>query len=91
MKIVCKKCNGEFEPENDMLEESYLGAMITETYFNCPYCNKKYLVCINSKITRKLIKQIKVYTAIGDIEKVNKIRKDLKIEMDRLNGKVLNN
>lgn len=87
MNVVCKICNNKFEPKQDMLKESYLGAMITETYFNCPYCNKKYLVCINTPKARNLMKEIKEYTDLEDNIKVNKARKELKIEMDRSNGK----
>ncbi|SDO76392.1 hypothetical protein [Clostridium gasigenes] len=87
MNIICKECNKEFEPKQDMLKEKYLGAMITETYFECPNCNKKYLVCINTPKARKLMLDIKNYITLGENIKADKLRKILKIEMDKSNGK----
>lgn len=87
MKIICKKCKEEFEPKQEMLKEKYLGAMITETYFNCPKCSKKYLVCINTPKARKLMIDIKNNINLGNDIKVDELRKKLKIEMDKSNGK----
>lgn len=87
MKIVCKNCNREFEHKQDMLKESYLGAMLTQTYFECPYCNKKYVVCINTPKARMLMVDIKRYAALGDNVKVAEAKRELKIEMNKSNGK----
>ena len=87
MKVVCKECSKEFEPKQDMLKESYLGAMKTQTYFECPYCNKKYVVCINTPKARRLMTDIKKYTALGNSIKADEARKELKIEMDKSNGR----
>lgn len=87
MKVVCKKCSEEFEPKQNMLKEKYLGAMITETYFECPKCKKKYLVCINTQKARKLMADIKLNSCLGNDEKVDELRKEFKIEMDKSNGK----
>lgn len=87
MKIVCKECNREFEPSQDMLKESYLGAMKTQTYFRCPNCDKKYVVCINTPKARRLMTNIKRYTALGNSIKADEARKELKIEMDKSNGR----
>ncbi|HAK42872.1 MAG TPA: hypothetical protein DCM59_09450 [Clostridium sp.] len=80
-------CNKEFEPKQDMLKESYLGAMKTQTYFECPYCNKKYVVCINTPKARRLMMDIKRYEVLCDNTKVAESRRKLKIEMDKSNGK----
>lgn len=88
MKVICKECNKEFITKEDMLKESYLGAMKTEVYFNCTHCEKKYLVCINSQITRRLMRKIKLYESTGDKIKLEDARKKLKTEMDKLNGKI---
>ncbi|MGL4730336.1 MAG: hypothetical protein ACRCW0_01975 [Clostridium sp.] len=87
MKIVCKNCNGEFEHKKDMLKESYLGAMLTQTWFKCPYCDKRYVVCVNTPKAKRLMEDINRYTALGDNIKVVEAKKQLKIEMDRSNGK----
>lgn len=87
MKIVCKECNKEFEPSQDMLKESYLGAMKTQTYFRCPKCDKKYVVCINTPKARRLMANIKKYMALGNSIKADEARKELKIEMDKSNGR----
>lgn len=87
MKIVCKQCNKEFEPKKDMLKEKYLGAMITETYFECPKCDKKYLVCINTPKSRMIMNNIKNNIILGNEIKVDELRRKLKIEMDKSNGR----
>ncbi len=87
MKVVCKVCNKEFEPKQDMLKETYLGAMKTQTYFECPYCGKKYVICVNTPKARRLMVDIKRYEALGDNAKVAESRKELKIEMDKSNGR----
>ena len=87
MKVVCKECSKEFEPKQDMLKESYLGAMKTQTYFRCPYCNKKYVVCINTPKARMLMMAIKRYEVLGDNTKADESRRELKVEMDKSNGR----
>lgn len=87
MKIVCKECNREFEPNQDMLKESYLGAMKTQTYFRCPHCDKRYVVCINTPKARRLMTDIKRYEALGNSIKADEARKELKTEMDKSNGR----
>ena len=53
MKVKCENtnCNHEFEPQ---VKEQYLGAMISETYFECPKCGAKYIICLDNSKTRKL-------------------------------------
>jgi len=87
MNVVCKVCNKEFEPKQDMLKETYLGAMKTQTYFECPYCNKKYVVCINTPKARRLMTDIKRYEVLEDNTKAAESRRELKIEMDKSNGR----
>lgn len=87
VKVVCKECKEEFEIRQDMLKEKYLGAMITETYFKCPECDKKYLVCINTLKVRELMAGIRKNTVLGNYKKVDELKKELKIEMDKSNGK----
>ena len=87
MNVVCKVCNKEFELKQDMLKESYLGAMKIQTYFECPYCNKKYVVCVNTLKARRLMTDIKRYEALGDNTKAAESRRELKIEMDKSNGR----
>lgn len=87
MKIICYKCNNGFEPKHDMLKETYLGAMITEVYFKCPYCNKKYLICVKTSKARKLMLNIKKYEILDENIKIEESKKKLKFEMDKINGK----
>lgn len=87
VKILCEECKEEFEIRQDMLKEKYLGGMITETYFKCPECDKKYLVCINTLKARELMAGIRKHTVLGNYKKVNELKKELKIEMDKSNGK----
>ncbi|WP_315076215.1 hypothetical protein [uncultured Clostridium sp.] len=53
MNVKCENinCKHEFEPQ---MKEQYLGAMISETYFECPKCGAKYIICLDNPKTRKL-------------------------------------
>lgn len=100
MKVICDNCKREFETSRDMLKERYLGAMITEIYYICPKCEKKYLVCLQNIKTRELkrridklkeairYKQYNNYKVIPEVIEVDKLVKELKKEMDKLNGKL---
>lgn len=100
MKLTCNKCGKEFAINQDMLNESYLGAMITETSFSCPKCGEKYITCIKNTKCRRLqrkieelrevirIKHIKKDYPIPEIFEVDELSKEVKKEMDRINGKV---
>ncbi|OOM72908.1 hypothetical protein CLPUN_46110 [Clostridium puniceum] len=56
MKVLCDECKKEFELEH---KTEYLGAMITETYIECPHCKEKYIVRLDNNLTRKLERKIK--------------------------------
>lgn len=73
MNVVCDKCKGQFIAENIKLKERYLGAMITETYYNCPKCNKKYIIAIENSRARRLKR-------FSDLRPYKKV-------MDRINNK----
>lgn len=98
MKVICDNCKREFETSRDMLQEKYLGAMYTEVFYTCPHCNKKHLVCImNAKcrhLKRKMeIRILRKFKDTNNVDKVvadkdiDNIQKELKEEMDRINGK----
>ncbi|AUM96155.1 MULTISPECIES: hypothetical protein [Clostridium] len=98
MKIICDNCKREFVMKQEMLREKYLGAMYTETYYNCPKCGKKYLVCIMNSKCMKLKREIKEnslarFNTTKDIETVlldkniDKLQQELKNEMNRINGR----
>lgn len=99
MKVVCEHCKESFELTQDDLKEKYLGAMISEVYFICPHCNKKFIVCLKNPKTRefqrkidelkKIIaeKQRLKYKWIPESLEIEKVVNELKQEMNRLNGK----
>lgn len=57
VKVTCDNpnCKHEFEPK---VKEKYLGAMISETYLECPHCGTKYLIKLDNTMTRRLQKNI---------------------------------
>lgn len=98
MKVICDSCNKEFVMKQEMLREKYLGAMYTEVYYNCPKCDKKYLVCILNAKCRRLKREIKekslaAYNGTKNINRVllgkriDKVQSELKREMNRINGR----
>lgn len=99
MKATCEECKKEFEITQDMLQEKYLGAMMTETFYHCPKCSKKYVVCVMNNKARRLkqkMEQLKLVIRdkqsrgikyIPEAIEVNEVVKELSNEMDRINGK----
>lgn len=98
MRVICERCKREFNMKQEMLQEKYLGAMLTEIFYNCPKCGHRYLICIQNAKCRKLkakldIESKKLYSITNDVEKVLKskmldnIQIELKKETDRINGK----
>ncbi|MCB2300386.1 hypothetical protein [Clostridium tagluense] len=99
MKLTCDNCKKEFVVKPDMLKENYLGAMLTETSFNCPKCDEKYFVCIQNakcrelqdkiEALREIIKEkhLKKDYPIPEVLEIEELSKELKQEMNRINGK----
>lgn len=99
MNLTCDKCNKKFNIKPKMLKEKYLGAMLTETFFNCPKCGEKYFVCIQNAKCRKLQREIeslrviinekhnKENCPISEILEIEELSKELKKEMNRINGR----
>ncbi|KGO14574.1 hypothetical protein NZ45_05990 [Clostridium botulinum] len=98
MKVICDNCKREFNMIQNKLKEKYLGAMYTEVYYECPHCNKKHLVCVMNTKCRRLkrrmeIRSLRKFKDTNDVDKVladkdiDNIQKELKKEMDRINGK----
>ena len=98
MKVVCDSCSKEFIMKQEMLRERYLGSMITETFYYCPKCRKKYLVCIINAKCRRLKREIKEKSLqrFNDTEDIESVLLDkdleltqqkLKIEINKINGR----
>lgn len=58
MKVECDFCKKDFELVPKMIKEKYLGAMILERVFNCPYCKHKYLISIENGHYRRMAEEI---------------------------------
>lgn len=87
MEIKCNNCNCIFDSKDIKLSDNYLGAMYTETYYNCPKCNKKYLICIENAETRKTQIEINKYLKKGDKDNAQLLMYRRKYYLDKLNGK----
>lgn len=72
---------------------------MSEVYFNCPHCRKKFIVCLKNPKTRKIQRKIDdlkeviaekqrlKYKYIPEALEIEEVVKELKKEMNRLNGK----
>lgn len=94
MKVVCDKCKKQFVIVKNLIKENCIGALITELYFNCPKCNEKFLICLQNNKCRRIQREIEEQRQllenewnITTNEKLIKKNKELKKEMDRINGK----
>lgn len=90
-------CGETFKLKQINLQEKYLGAMYTETFFNTPCCNHKHLVCIKDTKCRELedklkSKSLELLKSNVDIvktnEELNNILKEYKEYMNLINGKI---
>jgi DNA-directed RNA polymerase subunit RPC12/RpoP len=80
MKVRCAECNKEFEYEH---KTKYLGAMITETYVECPHCKEKYIVRLDNNLTRKLERKIRgLKTSLSSNKLTYGLRKTLDKALD---------
>ncbi|KAI3346251.1 hypothetical protein FDB30_04260 [Clostridium botulinum] len=83
MNVKCENanCKYEFEPQ---VKEQYLGAMIGETYFECPKCGAKYIICLDNCKTRKLkikINNLKAWLSSGKVVITRRPRVAIELEM----------
>lgn len=97
--VKCDICGKTYSLSNVKLQEKYLGAMLTEVFFNAPCCNYKVFCCIKNSKCRNLIKKIDnirnsfdekfsgKHRSKHQIKKLEILQKELKIEMDKINGR----
>lgn len=88
MKIVCDKCNKEFEPTRKMLLNHKLAGDLTEVYFLCPNCKVKHHVCWQNAEAKNLQKLISKAKNGGETEQVNEYKDKLKACLDKLNNRL---
>ena len=95
--IYCNKCKKDFEI--NIKTKKYPGG-IEETYFKCPHCKERYTGFFTDKNIR--IKQKKVRNISNELGKcrdmaqrivllkeIDKMKQDLKVNMDNLKEKML--
>ena len=56
-QCVCDECLETFYFTHKDIKEEYLGAMLTEVYFKCPHCGRKYVILIGDKQSRDYARQ----------------------------------
>lgn len=56
-QTVCDECLETFYFTHKDIKEEYLGAMLTEVYFKCPHCGRKYVILIEDKQSRDYARQ----------------------------------
>lgn len=88
MKILCDKCDKDFETTQITLKEHTMADGLIEVYFLCPRCRAKHHVCWHNSETKNLQKLIKKAENTGDKEKAMEYRTKLKTCMDRLNNRL---
>lgn len=78
-----KGCNQEFNL--DKLEIEYMDDSIEKTYFKCPNCGKEFVAFYIDEAIRR--KQNKI-RKLKDVNKVDRIRKQIAIDMKVLRERV---
>ncbi|WMJ81963.1 transglycosylase [Clostridium sp. MB40-C1] len=97
MEVYCNKCNKDFEL--NIKVKKYPGG-VEETYFKCPHCKERYSSYFTDRNIR--IKQGKVRNKYEQLSKcinmddrtellkgIQKMKADLKVDMDSLKLKML--
>lgn len=95
--VYCNKCKKDFEI--NIKTKKCLGG-IEETYFKCPHCKERYTGFFTDKNIR--IKQKRVRNESNKLSKcrdmgqrivllkeIDKMKQDLKVDMDKLKEKML--
>ena len=87
LKLICNNCGRAFTKADIEIKEKYLGAMITEQYYHCPYCNFKYIVGLFDNKFRELKRKSERLAAIRKHEEAEKTFIAMKRHADLLNGR----
>jgi transcription elongation factor Elf1 len=60
--IVCDECKHEFEADSVKIKKYHIQTeeVLSVASFNCPECDKEYLVSVNNEQTESLIEELSV-------------------------------
>ena len=72
-QCVCDECLETFYFTHKDIKEEYLGAMLTETYFKCPHCGRKYVILIEDDELR--------HRFVLELSKINVASKEIAKEV----------
>lgn len=87
-KVICNKCDKEFDNLLKQETKEVEGVEITHTYLQCPNCGEVYTVCYDSIATIVLKKQIRkcvvALQTIKDNRRYEQKLKEIKKKQNRL-------
>lgn len=87
VKVTCIGCGSTYSSEKIKINKIRRSDGLTEIFYLCPKCKKRYVVCIHSDETLKIQDRINRLDKRGMNTKARKLRLELKEKLDRLNNK----
>lgn len=86
MKCICDNCEQEFLLEAKDIKHRYIDeVMIKVSYFECSYCNEKYIThCEDEYILKEQRRYFKLSKQNGEYNATMKALKNMKVHSDRL-------
>lgn len=85
--VTCTNCGKQFSSSKITINKFRRADGLTELFYLCPKCKKRYVVCLHSKETLALQKQINKLDRMGRVDEAREIRLELKQKLDDLNGR----
>lgn len=87
IKVKCSGCDKEFDSMKIKINRFRRADGLTELFFLCQKCKKRYVVCVHSDETLDLQRKITVLDKRGDTDEARKLRILLKKKLDDINHK----
>lgn len=88
VKVKCSSCEKEFDSYRIKINKFRRADGLTELFYLCPKCKKRYVVCYHNDETLELQKQITRLDKAGMSDKSRPLRLILKKQLDALNAAV---
>lgn len=86
MLVECNNCKRDFET-NIKIEEHENN--VEEVYFDCPYCNERYLAYYTNRSIRDKQKDVKEeQKKLGSKSKIERMRADIEQDINNLKVKM---
>ena len=85
IKINCNNCGNSFDSYKIKINKFRRPDGLTELFYLCQKCKKRYVVCLHSDETLQMQKKINKLDRMGHVDGARSIRLVLKRKLDELN------